>query len=122
MSDPLEFETVKEIESLLTEKYLNNRIEFWKANNELAIEIELFRTTIEEIIKKVAIAAVNRRMDGKPSMSEQDWKEQLLHCEDHIDLWRVGDKGDEDSTDEQAKHALCRAMLAYFCYVSNPAN
>jgi len=84
--------------------------------NDFITEIAIFQMMMSEISSKVVTAAMERKKQNKPSMTEQGWQEHIEHMEKHLDFWKQNNIGDEDSTLEQARHTLCRAMLAYFAY------
>ena len=76
----------------------------------------LFISYSQEIIAMVSNAALKRKSKGIPSLDEQNENEQLDHCYDHLNLWMSGEIGDEETVTDQAKHTVCRALLAYFLH------
>lgn len=78
------------------------------------IDLLFFAYLSEGITKKIINAAITRKNKGIPALKEQDEQEQLQHCFDHLRLWQNNQIGDEDTVTEQARHTVCRALLAYY--------
>lgn len=74
----------------------------------------LFAYYAESIVATVLSAALKRKAKGIPALDEQDEAEQLKHCHAHLNNWINSDIGDEDTVTDQAIHAVCRALLAYY--------
>lgn len=104
-------QTSEEFEQFCIERDL-----FWEENFDLFISLDRFKVAIDEIIEKVIRSAINRKIVGKPAMTDQSVEEHLDHMTEHSKLWLNNQEGDEPSVEEQAKHTLCRAMLAYYTY------
>lgn len=85
------------------------------------IDLLLFIAHSEDMIRMVASAALKRKAKGIAALNEQNTQEQLHHCIDHLNNWMRGDCGDEATAIDQAKHTVCRALLAYFTLMQEEA-
>lgn len=116
----IENELIQAIEVTLNvedfDNFLLERRKFWSDHLDLFITLEKFKKSMDLITRKVVESAITRKFNNKPAMADQTVNEHLEHMLDHVDLWKNNDKGDEFDVLEQAKHVLCRCMLAYYCY------